>query len=99
MRKTKESLASIAVLAIIVIVALIAGIVGTVDAGSRRFLSVLGILSLFGLLRHGLRITSEMFRRDQERLRSLAVQTRQISLPATTPSHEANFLRDREDFI
>lgn len=47
-----ERVAAIAVLAIIVTAALIAAIVGTA-ASSLRFLGAIGLLSLFGLLRHG----------------------------------------------
>ena len=69
-----ERIAAIAVLAIIVTAALIAGIVGT--AGSTlRFLSLAGLISLFGLLRHGIllyrRIHTrlENFRTASERAR------------------------------
>lgn len=60
-RTLMERTASIVVLATVVIAALIADIVGTA-ASTSRFLGVLGLISLFGLLRHGIHIVRALRR-------------------------------------
>jgi hypothetical protein len=100
-RTCMERVASIVVLATVVTAALIAGIVGTA-VGTLRFLGAIGLLSLFGLLRHGyLLISSQPSHSETFPTQSLPSPVDQsvagVFFPVVTADHEAKFLRDIEE--
>ena len=110
-RTLTERTASIVVLVTVVIAALIVDIAGTA-ASTSRFLGVLGLISLFGLLRHGIRIAQtlqrsllEMSSAERAQLQvsvdstGFPIRGRGIWFPAVTAEHEATFLRDHDDGI